>query len=144
MNKPVILCIGSEKICGDSLGPLVGTYLKSKYEVDAYVYGTIERPINKLNLSEYLSNVKRYHKDSKVIAIDAALGRAEDVGRIKVIEGGLYPGGVMEKGEKVGDVGIMGIVNYYEKNFMRQLLNVEFEFIEELAEKIAMTLKISI
>ena len=60
--KAVILCIGSEKICGDSLGPIVGSKLTAKYSVDAYVYGTVERPINRQNLKDYLTHVKENHK----------------------------------------------------------------------------------
>ncbi len=142
--KAVILCIGSEKICGDSLGPIVGSKLTAKYGVDAYVYGTVERPINRQNLKEYLSHVEENHKGSKIIAVDAALGAKEDIGVIKVVEGGLYPGGVAKKEEKVGDIGIMGIVNNYEKNFLKQLLNVEMAFVENMAEKIALALKMCV
>ena len=76
--------------------------------------------------------------------MDAALGAKEDIGVIKVVEGGLYPGGVAKKEEKVGDIGIMGIVNNYEKNFLKQLLNVELAFVENMAEKIALALKMCV
>ena len=41
---PIILCIGSDLVLGDSLGPLIGTLLL-KRNVEAYVYGTLGSPI---------------------------------------------------------------------------------------------------
>lgn len=49
-NKLVFICIGTNKIMGDCLGPIVGTYLKSKFKDRLYedieVYGDIYNPID--------------------------------------------------------------------------------------------------
>ena len=44
MPKPVILCIGTDKVPGDSLGPVVGDLLIMKYNIDAFVYGHAQSP----------------------------------------------------------------------------------------------------
>ena len=35
--KPVVICIGTPKVRGDSLGPRVGDILIEEYKLDAYV-----------------------------------------------------------------------------------------------------------
>ena len=64
------------------------------------------------------------HPQSPVIAVDAAVGDAGDIGLIKVTSCGIRPGlGANKRLGKVGDVGIMGIVA--EKSvFNYSLLNL--------------------
>ncbi|NSJ87437.1 DUF1256 domain-containing protein [Blautia hansenii] len=50
-SELVILCIGSDRITGDSLGPLVGHSLSRFSLPHARVYGTLDRPVHALNLS---------------------------------------------------------------------------------------------
>jgi len=40
-EPPVILCVGSDRLTGDALGPLVGSFLTKDYNVPTYVYGTL-------------------------------------------------------------------------------------------------------
>lgn len=47
----VIVCIGTPRIIGDSLGPLVGTYIEQQ-DKNIKVYGTIENPVHALNLED--------------------------------------------------------------------------------------------
>ena len=70
-NKPVIICIGTPQVCGDSLGPRVGDLLVEKYNVDAYVYGRSARPVNGVNFNRYVEHVKTHHPHSLIIAVDA-------------------------------------------------------------------------
>ena len=42
---PVIVCIGSDLVVGDSLGPYVGSKLVNSIGNKAYVYGTLKSPI---------------------------------------------------------------------------------------------------
>ena len=50
---PVVLCIGTDRVTGDSLGPLVGTFLHA-YGSDRYlsIYGTLDFPVHALNLED--------------------------------------------------------------------------------------------
>ena len=58
----VIVCIGTDRSTGDSLGPLVGTLLSEKTENSSssfHVYGTLDDPIHAMNLQEKLNEIKK-------------------------------------------------------------------------------------
>lgn len=138
MPKPVILCIGTGNIIGDSLGPSVGDRLVMKYGVDAYVYGRIGRPVNGVNYAQYLSHISRHHKQNFIIAVDACMGDKQDVGRIKCAKGGLTAGGALNKGlARVGHLGILGIVAEARQNNFEALKKVDSAFIESLSDAVA-------
>lgn len=109
-NNVVFACIGTDRSTGDSLGPLVGTYLEG---LGYTVVGTMEEPLQALNLAERLEDeVYGRYGNRKVIAIDASLGQPSSVGLFSAIEGPFKPGaGVGKDLPEVGDYSIMGIVN---------------------------------
>lgn len=78
-NDTIIVCIGTDRVIGDALAPVVGTMLKSR-GFRYPVYGTLDRPIHALNIYESIDIVKRKHPNSTIIAIDACLGKKERVG----------------------------------------------------------------
>ncbi len=109
---PVIACIGSDLSVGDSLGPIVGTKLIEKLRhLNVYVYGCLAKPLTAHEIRYTNEFIRSTHPTSPIIAVDAAVGAAGDVGLIKIVKGGLRPGsGANKKLTKVGDVSIMGIV----------------------------------
>lgn len=110
-GSPVFVCIGSDRVTGDSLGPMIGSELKRAFRDRIPVYGTLEMPIHALNLSSVLNAVRVHHKDDILIAIDASLGLPEHQGYITLGRGSLSPGaGVHKNLENVGDIFITGIV----------------------------------
>ena len=135
-----MVCIGSDKVSGDMLGPLVGSSLREKYHLSCPVYGVVGESVNGLNLDEYVQMIKRRHKESRIIAVDAALGKQEDVGRIRLKKGGIKAGGALERtGARIGDVGIVGVVAKEKapKDVYATLLAVPFSLVETLAGRIA-------
>jgi len=107
LSDVVFVCIGTDRSTGDSLGPLVGTYLQKLGYTN--VIGTLDEPVNAVNLTERL---KVIDGTKKVIAIDACLGQQTSVGRFQVAAGPLKPGaGVNKELPAVGDYHIKGIVN---------------------------------
>lgn len=110
--EPVFVCIGSDRVTGDSLGPLVGTSL---FQADLFpypVYGTLDYPIHALNLKDAMRFIKRSHPGSPVIAIDASLGTKRHQNYITISTGSICPGaGVDKKLMEVGDISITGIIN---------------------------------
>ena len=109
-KTPVILCIGSDLALGDSLGPLTGTMLQNK-NTDAFIYGTLKKPVTAKEIKYINTYIKELHPNSKVIAIDAAIGEGEDIGLIKIYDKGLKPGLGADKNLcTVGDISILGIV----------------------------------
>lgn len=142
-NAPVILCIGSDLSVGDSLGPVTGTKLKEKLaNLNCYVYGTLSKPITAHEIKYMNEFLRCTHPLSPVIAVDAAVGVAGDIGLIKVAKRGIKPGsGANKKLSKVGDVSIMGIIaersvfNY--SLFSSTRLNVVYTMSEIISEGIA-------
>lgn len=132
----VFVCVGTPKIVGDSLGPLVGEMLRER-NVNAYVYGTRRRPITALNLHGYRKMLNTYHRGDLIVAIDATMGNIEDVGKLKISEGGLRPAGAFRKNAgRLGDVGIMAIVGEKEGDMLLQLKTADPAFVQKLADDV--------
>lgn len=137
---PVILCVGSDLSVGDSLGPIIGTKLKQTLAgLNCFVYGTLSKPITAHEVKYMNDFLMLTHPLSPVIAIDAAVGNAGDIGLIKIAKRALNPGsGANKKLSKVGDVSIMGIIaehsvfNY--SLFSATRLNVVYKMSEIIAE----------
>lgn len=107
LNDVVFVCIGTDRSTGDSFAPLIGTLLKEQGYTN--VYGCINDPIHAVNLDEKLAEIP---KGKVLIAIDACLGRINNVGTICLNKGSLSPGsGVNKELTKVGDYNIQGVVN---------------------------------
>ncbi len=140
---PVIVCVGSDLSVGDALGPVVGTKLKEKLKgLNVYVYGTLSKPITAHEIKYTNQFIRSTHPGSTVIAIDAAVGTAGDIGLIKILKQGLKPGsGANKRLQKVGDVSIMGIVaekslfNY--SLFSATRLNIVYKMAEIIADGVA-------
>lgn len=108
----VILCIGSDRITGDSLGPLVGHSLSQNPLPHTHIYGTLNHPVHALNLNETVKTLHTQHPHSLIIAIDASLGTKNHLGFLTISKRSLEPGlGVRKKLQPVGDISITGIVN---------------------------------
>lgn len=108
---PVIVCIGSDLVVGDSLGPIVGSKLLEILNGKAYVYGTLSSPITAKEIETIKQTTKNLHPNSKVIVVDAGVGIKEDIGQIKIADYGINPGlGVNKNLPLIGDVSIVGIV----------------------------------
>jgi putative sporulation protein YyaC len=138
-EKPVVVCIGTSSVTGDSLGPLVGDLLREKYKVKAYVYGGVDCPVNGINYNEYASHIQKTHKNSLIFAVDACVGEAKDVGLVKFSSLGVGAGGALNKKlERIGDVGVLGVVAKKERDNLSALMAVPFERVEEMSEKIAL------
>lgn len=142
-ETPVILCIGSDLSVGDSLGPVTGTKLKEKLSgLNCYVYGTLAKPITAHEVKYMNEFLKATHPNNPVIAVDAAVGLAGDIGLIKIAKRAMKPGsGANKKLNKVGDVSIMGIIaersvfNY--SLFSATRLNIIYKMSEIISEGIA-------
>lgn len=136
-KAPIIVCIGSDLVLGDSLGPLVGTMLVKK-NIPAFVYGTLNAPITAKEIICAKTHLKNMHPNSFMVAIDAAVGNTEDIGLIKVTDKGLKPGlGVDKNLGVIGDCSIIGVVAGKSlQNF--NLFNLtRLNLIYKMAEKIA-------
>ena len=111
-REVIFLCIGSDRITGDSLGPLIGHQLAPYRKPGFFVYGTLDDPVHALNLTDRLRLIQRRHPEGLIVAIDASLGSRRHQGYITVGCGSIRPGaGAGKSLPEVGDVFITGIVN---------------------------------
>lgn len=113
LKRPVVvMCIGTDRSTGDSLGPLVGDMLSRWRLPGIHVLGTLDEPVHAKNLEEVLIKTAYQYPCAFIVAIDASLGILEHVGSISVGRGPLKPGAGLKKDlPPVGDMHITGIVN---------------------------------
>lgn len=134
----VFLCIGTDKIIGDCLGPYIGELLTHSNKKNYYVYGTFNSPIHALNLTYADQYIKQTHPNSLIIAIDAALGQKKHLEYITIGNGSIYPGaGVLKELPPVGDIYITGIVNSAEHFKYLALQTTSLSTIISMGNKIA-------
>lgn len=97
MRSILFLCIGNSNIVGDSLGPLIGSFLQNYREKFFYkvmqeqilkntnieILGTMEKPIGykKINNVSNIAMSKRY---DQIYIIDSALGNEKNIGKILI------------------------------------------------------------
>lgn len=113
VNQPwVVICVGSDRSTGDALGPLVGDKVARANPPGVLVFGTLERPVHATNLEDVLRTIRHELPPFPVLAVDACLGQAENVGHISLRTGSLRPGtGVNKQLPPVGDLHVVGVVN---------------------------------
>lgn len=155
----VIVCIGTDRSTGDSLGPLVGSklterlalvdrgsdYAKHGSEVSGdnhtyhlAVYGTLDEPVHAANLADWVQTIATNHSNAAVVAVDACLGKNDNVGSISVRPGPLKPGtGVNKSLPSVGHVHLIGVVNV--GGFMEYLVlqNTRLSLVMRMASAIS-------
>ena len=119
LSKLIFLCIGTDKIIGDSFGPLVGYKLKRMFENEdnIEVIGTLDNIISMQNVSQIIGNIYGKYEDPFVIAVDAALSNKNNIGRILVSKKSMNIGGCFNRRSIcVGNISIKGIVSKDLKN----------------------------
>lgn len=138
-HRPVlILCIGTDRSTGDSLGPLIGTQLIRRNLPKLHVLGTLDHPVHATNLSENILYIEQSFVNPLIIAIDACLGRLDSIGFITLSQGPLKPGaGVHKELPAVGEAHLTGIVNV--GGFMEYMVlqNTRLSIVWQMAETIS-------
>ena len=139
LERPlVILCIGTDRSTGDSLGPLIGSKLQAAGSMLFQVYGTLEKPVHAVNLEETTVQIHRRFHRPYIVAVDACLGKAESIGYITIKLGPLQPGtGVNKSLPAVGNLHVVGVVNV--GGFMEYLVlqNTRLNLVMQMAEVIS-------
>lgn len=136
-HELVILCIGTDRSTGDSLGPLTGSKLRS-FNPYPYIYGTLDDPVHASNLHESIQLIQTRFDNPFIIAVDACLGRLESVGCVSLGKGSLKPGAAVNKDlPAVGDAYVTGIVNV--SGFMEHLVlqSTRLSLVMKMADTIA-------
>lgn len=139
-KKIVILCIGTDRSTGDSLGPLVGHKLSpilSSYK-NVHLIGTLDSPVHAQNLEKTIDNLSNDYNDPFIIAVDASLGRQDKVGYVCIKNSALKPGaGVNKNLPAIGDISITGVVNIGRMMEYMVLQNTRLSIVMSMAELIS-------
>ncbi len=138
-QEVVILCIGSDRLTGDSLGPLIGYKLSKRRLNHVFIYGTLEDPVHALNLEETINSIYKKFKNPFIIAIDASLGTRQHLGYITLAKGTLKPGaGVKKDLSDIGHISITGIVNISGISDILLLQTTRLNVVMTMADYIAL------
>ncbi|MFC5530664.1 spore protease YyaC [Cohnella yongneupensis] len=144
-KRIVIVCIGTDRSTGDSLGPLVGTSLRKFRSSTFDVFGTLEEPVHAMNLDDTMEGIRLTIGNPFIIGVDACLGSAASVGSIAVGEGPLRPGsGVGKKLTPVGDIHLTGIVNLGGFMELMLLQSTRLYLVSRMADLIARSLHLAL
>ena len=113
ISKLIFLCIGTDRITGDSFGPLVGYKLKNLFygEEKIEVIGDLENIVSLSNIKSITEYIKNSYENPFLIAIDAAVSNKIEIGRIVVSNKKMNVGGCLKRKIYVGDISIKGIVS---------------------------------
>ena len=139
----IILCIGTDRSTGDSLGPLVGYKLNPyilSYE-KVHLLGTLDQPVHAKNLQDTINKINYTHLDPFILAIDASLGSFNKIGHVSINKGPLRPGlGVNKKLPIIGDISITGVVNIGGMMEYMVLQNTRLSLVMNMAEIISQSI----
>lgn len=137
-NAPVYMCIGTEKVFSDSLGPRVGSLLNLAMSKPAFVYGLAEQNITAENLCKSYEFIKTMHPNNPIVVIDAGVGETDQLGRVQLCDGGILPGAATNKNlPEIGDIGIVGIVAERGMGDFYTLNSTKDKLVSEVAQFIA-------
>lgn len=137
----IVLCIGTDRSTGDSLGPLTGTFFSEYNPSHITTYGTLNEPVHAKNLSTYIEKIQNLHTNPFIIAIDACLGKQRSIGSIIAGKGPIKPGAALKKTLPIiGDVHLTAVVNLGGFMEFSVLQNTRLSIVVEMARKLAATL----
>lgn len=141
-DKFIFLCIGSNKLIGDSLGPRVGEILQNNLlEDNTMVIGDMKDELNYLKVNHHLKIKLKQYKFPFIITIDAALSDKEYIGKIVINRRYLEIGKALEKEKYIlGNLNIKVITGEYCHNIKKNqgtLENLSEDNIKRMANNIA-------
>lgn len=143
ISKLIFLCIGTDKIIGDSFGPIIGYKLKNLFygEKNIEIIGDLENAVNLSNIETIIDNVYSTYETPFLIAIDAAMSNKTKIGKIVVSNSKMnVASGFIKRKIYVGDVSIKGVVSKDlrdPKYNFRLLQNVPLNLIMNMADSVA-------
>jgi len=128
-----VICIGTPKVVGDSVGPRVGSLLKAAGLPDRIkIIGCTDEPVHRGNLVSMLMSLRN---DALLVCVDAALNN--NFPAINIRTGPLQPGvAVSDELPKLGDVSVICRV----AETIKGLYFCSEDYVNDIAEEAATTL----
>lgn len=145
-SELIFLCIGTNKVIGDMVGPIVGERLKNEVnnrkikkivKKEILVYGNMKHTLNLKNADKVIQHVQNEYQKPFLITIDTALGKEDMIEKIFIGSGEIEIGKALEKGVKYqSNIYIKGVVGKYgttvEEN-MNTLKNADIVSIKRIS-----------
>ena len=144
-SQIVFLCVGTDRVIGDCIGPLVGSKLNELFKdynvLNVNIYGSLQENINYINVKEIVNKIKKNHNNACIVVVDAALSKKENIGRIFVSNSKTILGkGINKNKIEIGDISIKAVVAKDFKisryNF-KNLQEASLGFIMNLSQTVA-------
>ena len=132
----IFLCVGTDLIMGDSVGPIIGTKLKKIENEYIKVFGTLSNTLNFNNARDEINKIYLNYSNPYIITIDAALSNFNEVGDIVIDKGFIKIGKALEKSICFySNTNIKCVVgnNMSVKENLNQLKNIEEQEIHAMA-----------
>src|SRR5690606_15104715 len=128
-----VICIGTPRVVGDSVGPRIGSLLKAAGLPDRIkIIGCTDEPVHRCNLVSMLMSLRN---DALLVCVDAAL--SNNFPAINIRTGPMQPGSaVSDELPKLGDVSVLCMV-------AETIIDLWFcseDYINSIAEEAAATL----
>ena len=138
-DNTIIICIGSSRVYGDSVGPKVGTLL-TNLNLPIPVFGTETDPIHSINFNDKILQILEKYPSSKIIAIDACCATKKNIGNVLFREGGVEPGKGLNKNLRaIGDYSLLACTvekDDDESIIMTNLLDYNNDYVDILSSSI--------
>ena len=141
-SNVVILCVGTNKIAGDCIGPIVGKKLGRllNNNSNVVVLGNCKSTLNFNNAKNIWEQVKKDYSNPFIITVDAALGKKEMINKIVTSTGYIKIGSALGNGTYYpSHINIKGVVGEYSNDLqenIKTLKNVEKNKINDLSNQI--------
>jgi len=140
-KQTIVVCIGTNAIIGDALGPLVGTMLQ-KTNIGCKILGTLNEPI-------HAKNYPKISNDYNIIAIDSRIAHSDKyfigdvvitnkIGDILITSRPITPRfGQLNKIDQISILGTVLVSPNRDEEFIHLALkNTRLNIIYEMAEEI--------
>lgn len=140
----IFLCLGTDRVTGDTFGPIVGHKLKQFYghTKNIEIFGDLDKTVCNNNIEEWVKIIRGKYANPFIISIDSALScNDKNIGKIIVAKGGIILGSSLGKNNySIGNMNIKGIVarnlGNPRQNF-RLLQNIHLGDIVKMADVVA-------
>ena len=124
-NKILFVCIGTNKVLADSIGPLVGSYLKQNLQPKMVLGDCNNNMCNKFDMIYNYPKIRNKY----IVAIDSAISEKNLMGEIFITKKPIEMGSSQKniKG-KIGDIGIKIAISNFE-NVNQNFINNRAKFV---------------
>jgi putative sporulation protein YyaC len=102
------------------------------------VFGTLKKPVHAINLEATINHIYKENRNPLIVAIDACLGKDENIGKITISDKPIKPGaGANKILPQIGDISITGVVNDSGFMDMNILQNTRLNIVMEMSNVIS-------